>query len=251
MRCYACVTDGGEARQYPGIALASTGMNCAVFNSVMLTDATRCADLRQMAELANVHFNERKLGWTFWLCEDLLEEANRDHVRSVFRTMGMLNIAHAPGMYAERLHPPSRALNGITVRKVEDHATRLDFAHLSSIIFALPFNTAKEVYCVPALWTGPMTGWVGYHSGIPVSMVSVVIAAGAAGVYSLGTVPEYQHRGFAEAILRHALADAQAETGSEATVLQSTRQGFNLYLRLGYRVVTQFAVYLHEGRNGF
>lgn len=251
MRCYSRVSPQGEAREYPGLVLASTGMNCAVFNSAMLTGCVGCADLKQLVGAAHLHFHQRSLGWTFWLCEDLLNGSNRNAIRSVFRELGMAGIAQAPGMYAERLRPPSRPLAELTVRKVSDDTTRLDFAHLSSVIFSLPFKVSREVYGSPALWDGAMTGWVGYYAQVPVSLVSVVIAADAAGVYSLGTLPEFQRRGFGETILRHALSRAHEETGYETTVLQATRQGFNLYSRMGYRVVTQFAVYLHEGCNGF
>jgi ribosomal protein S18 acetylase RimI-like enzyme len=92
-----------------------------------------------------------------------------------------------------------------------------------------------------------MTGWVGYTGGRAVCIVTVVVGGGVLGVYSVGTLPEYQRRGFAETAMRYALARATERTGLRASVLQSTAQGMNLYTRMGYRVVTRFGVYLNEG----
>jgi ribosomal protein S18 acetylase RimI-like enzyme len=70
-----------------------------------------------------------------------------------------------------------------------------------------------------------------------------VVCGGAIGVYSVATLPAFQRRGFAEALMRRAIAGARAETGIETTVLQSTPAGMPLYRALGYRPVTRFQVY--------
>jgi ribosomal protein S18 acetylase RimI-like enzyme len=150
-------------------------------------------------------------------------------------------------MYAEELQPPARHAAELELREVNSESTRLDFAHLSSIIFSLPFQTSCDIYGSQTLWDGPMTGWVGYLDDRAVCIVTVVIGGGVLGVYSVGTLPEYQRRGFAETAMRQALAQASATTGLRTSVLQSTAQGMNLYVRMGYRVVTRFGVYLNEG----
>jgi ribosomal protein S18 acetylase RimI-like enzyme len=216
----------------------------------MLSAPANQSDLQRLLTLAGVHFRHRHLGWTFWLCEDLVPQAERRTAHARFRHLRMDCIAQPPGMYAERLAPPERAPAALDIRQVLDASTRTDFAHLSSVIFSLGFQTSRNVYGSPELWEAPMSGWVGYWEGAPVSLIAVVIAAGAAGVYSVGTLPVFQGRGFAETMMRHALSWVRDTTGIESTVLQSTSQGLRLYKRLGYRVVTQFGVYLKEG-NGF
>jgi ribosomal protein S18 acetylase RimI-like enzyme len=221
-------------------------MDCSVFNSAMLTQPAAEGEFRRSLSLAAVHFAQRKLGWTFWLCEDLLERSFRPEARNLFRASSMCPIAQAPGMIVERLAAPRRHAH-LDIRRVQDVTTRLDFAHLSSTIFSLPLETARLIYGGADLWHAPMTGWVGYSEGLPVSIASVVIGAGVAGVYSVGTLPAFRGRGFAESLMRHALECARKETGIETSILQSTNQGINLYLRMGYRIVTRFGIYLHEG----
>jgi ribosomal protein S18 acetylase RimI-like enzyme len=223
MRCYARVSERGEARDYPGLSVASCGLNCAVFNSAMLSRPVEQRDFVQAVTLADVHFRQRGLGWTFWLCRDLVPAPLQKEATLMFRNSGM------------------------EFRAVIDETTRLNFAYLSSVIFSLPFDTSQKIYGSSTLWNGPMTGWVAYLNGRPVCIVTVVIGGGVLGVYSVGTLPEYQRRGFAETAMRYALARASEATGLHVSVLQSTAQGMNLYARMGYRVVTRFGVYLNEG----
>jgi len=250
MRTYAAVGDGSEALDYPGVTIASSGLDVPVFNSAMLN--AEPADLPASIATAAVHYKNRKLGWTFWLCEDMLRPEQRDWViRTAFRNKGMMRIASPPGMYAPVIKPRTKPAAPLTMHRVACARTRLDFAHVASAVFALSFRTAKQIYCATGVWDGPSYGWVAYYKGKPVAIVTVVIASGALGVYSLGTLPQHQGCGFGETLLRHALEHAQHETGLACSVLQSTPQGLNLYVKMGYRVVTRFSIYLREGCGSF
>ncbi len=247
MRCYSRVSEQGEARDYPGVAVSYCGLTAAVFNSALLNAPADEEGLRRALTLASFHFRQRGVGWTLWLCEDLLTEASlRKRVRTLAQESGLDQIATPPGMYATHLEPPAHVLPVLTYRRVDDASTRMDFAHLSSVIFSLPYQTSQQIYGNEALWARPMSGWVGYVGSQAVTLACVVIGAGAAGVYSVGTLPAFQRRGYAEAIVRHALGESRAEVGSDVTVLQSTSQGMKLYTRMGYRPVTKFGVYMYE-----
>jgi ribosomal protein S18 acetylase RimI-like enzyme len=247
MRSYSLIGNGSEARDYPGVTIASSGLDLPVFNSAMLSAATE--NLDPMIATADTHFRARGLGWTFWICDDLVSRDLREWaMRVMFRAKNMSRIASPPGMYADKIAPRKRREAPLTFSRVgDDEQTRIDFAHVAAIVFSLPFKTSRNIYGSAGLWQTPSYGWVGYFERKPVSIVSVVIAADAIGVYSLGTLPQHQGCGFGETMLRHALEQAQYDTGIHRSVLQSTTQGFNLYLRLGYRVVTNFSIYMREG----
>jgi ribosomal protein S18 acetylase RimI-like enzyme len=246
MACYARVSSRGETRELPDVAATSCGVDIAVFNSALLTRRVTRTALAQAVADSSTHFTREGVGWSFWLCDDLVAPEIRAESRRVFDSHGLTLVARPPGMLAERVLPPARSLREVECRPIEDGQTRLDFAHISSIVFALPFSSAKCVYAEPALWQWPMKGWVGYVNQKPVSIVTVVIAADAIGVYSLGTLPQYQGCGYGEALLRHAISECSRETGLRRSILQTTNEGFNLYLRMGYRVVTTFSVYTKE-----
>ena len=59
-----------------GVTIASSGLNVAVFNSAMLTEYT--TNLEPRSTTVDVHFRARGLGWTFWVCDDLLAPELRE-----------------------------------------------------------------------------------------------------------------------------------------------------------------------------
>lgn len=246
MACYARVSDGGDTQEFADVVSTCSGLNLAVFNATLLRDAVDDARLEQSIVTADRHYCARKVGWSFWLCKDLIPAMSRLSCREVFGRHGLSLLAEPPGMYAPHLEPPTRPLPLLDVIRVSDQTSRLDFAYLTSVIFALSFEAAMTIYGQPAVWTGPMRGWVGYAQGKAVSMVTVVVADGVAGVYSLGTLPQHQGCGYGEAMLRRALDEVRIESGVSETVLQTTQMGLALYLKLGYRVVTSFSVFSKE-----
>lgn len=86
-------------------------------------------------------------------------------------------------------------------------------------------------------------GYVGYLREEPISTAALVTGGGVAGLYNVATVPGHQRRGYGEAIVRHTLEAARREHGLERSVLQSTKAGYALYERMGYRALTNVAVY--------
>ena len=246
MACYSRVSERGDTADLSGVTANSCGVDLAVFNAALLTAPATYAQLEKAVTACASHYRGRRLGWSFWLCDDLLDPQSRAASRNVFSDRGLTLVARPPGMYMEKINPATRHRTGIDCRPISDERTRLDFSHISSVVFALPFVSAQRIYGGSAVWQPPMKGWVGYVNNKPVSVVTTVIAADAVGVYSLGTLPQHQGCGYGEALLRQALEEARKETGITRSILQTTDDGFNLYLRLGYRVVTSFSVYTKE-----
>ncbi|HUS06803.1 MAG TPA: GNAT family N-acetyltransferase [Bryobacteraceae bacterium] len=249
MRCYSFASVEGEIRELPGVTIASCGMNYPVFNSAMLTSPVEGGEqeLDQRIALAAVHFKARMLGWSFWLCEDLISPGLRCMVAQIFRKRNMEPIAQPPGMLAAKLEPSTRQLPCLNCRRVNDDRTRFDFSDVASVVFSLPFATSTKIYGPESTWKSGMAGYVGYLNGKPVSIVATIATGRAIGIYSLGTLPQHQGYGLGETLIRHAVAESQRENGLDTVVLQATKEGFGLYVRMGFRIVTSFAVYLREG----
>jgi len=246
MRFFGTARGNGEIRSLSALTLISSGIDYSVFNAAVLGSPVRGRSIEGLGmELkeAEEFYRRRGLPWSFWACEDLIEEKLWGRVLDRLDRMNMRHVTTAPGMYAERLRPPSRALPEVTVRPVSDAETRTAFAHITSMAFEIPLPICRAVYAEDRAWQGTYTGWVGYHGRTPVSTTALVVRAGAIGVYSVGTLPAFQRRGYAEAAMREAIARASAETGMERTVLQSTAAGMALYRAMGYQAVTRFQVF--------
>lgn len=243
---FSVVKDTGEIREMPGVLIISSGIAFPMFNAAYhLTAPSGAADdLERRIALARVHFSVRGLRWCYWLCEDRLEKPVLRRTREIFGKHDMHLAMSAPGMVSDRLPPPDRPLPALECRRVSGEASRLAFSHIMSVAFGIPFSVAAEVYGGENIWGTGFTGYVGYVDGDPVSTAAIMIAAGVIGVYAVGTLPGHQKRGYAETIMRYAVERAREESGIERTVLQSSQAGLPLYLKLRYRQVTGFQVFV-------
>ena len=243
MRCYSQATAAGEAREYDGIAVTCSGLDYSVFNSAMLTSIVEDErDFDRRLAMAAVHYAARGVGWSCWICEDQFAQDVLKRSDPIFSKYGMHLLTTAPGMVADPLAGGGRRA-AVECRRVHDAKTRFDFADVACVVFVLPFRISEAIYGQPGYWSSGMRGYVAYWKGKAVAVVSTVLASGAVGVYSLGTLPQHQRHGVGETLLRYALADTAAETGVARTVLQSTQAGLSLYRRMGYRTVTRFRIY--------
>jgi len=109
---------------------------------------------------------------------------------------------------AEGLAPAVRALPTLEFRRVCDAATRADFSYLMTVSFGLPPPVAREIYESEGTWSGGLTGWLGYCGNVAVTSAATLSTDAAVGVYAVGTPPTHRRKGFAEAIVRQALAEA-------------------------------------------
>jgi GNAT superfamily N-acetyltransferase len=246
MRFFGSARAEGEVRRLSSLTLISSGIDYSVFNAAVL-DSAVCGSsiegLRMELKEAEQFYEQRRLPWSFWACEDLIEDGIRNKVRDMLTAMDMRHLTTAPGMYAERLLAPSRTLPEVTIRPVSDNETRASFAHITSMAFEIPLSVCRAVYADERAWKGAYAGWIAYSGRVPVATVALVVCGGAIGVYSVATLPVFQRRGYAEAMMRAAIARTSAETGIERTVLQSTSMGLPLYRALGYQPVTRFQVF--------
>jgi ribosomal protein S18 acetylase RimI-like enzyme len=242
MRCYSQATAAGEVREYPGIVVTSSGLDYSVFNSAMLTSPVENElDLDRRLAMAGVHYAARGVGWSCWVCEDQLTLVLK-RCDVWFAKYGLHLLTTAPGMIADPILPVGRRTE-VECRRVHDARTQFDFADVACVVFLLPFRVSEAIYGQPGYWSSGMRGYVAYWRDKPVAVVSTVLAAGAVGVYSLGTLPQHQRRGIGETLLRYALEDTFAATGVNRTVLQSTQAGLSLYRKMGFRNVTRFRIY--------
>jgi ribosomal protein S18 acetylase RimI-like enzyme len=110
------------------------------------------------------------------------------------------------------------------------------------VCFHVPLPWFREVFDNDSVWERFIC-WVGYVDGEPVSTAAAVMGGEAVGIYNVATMPEHRRHGYGETVMRHAVVEAQRRYGIEQAVLQSTPAGQRLYERMGFRTVTNVAVY--------
>ena len=246
MRFFGQATGSGEVSPLAGVVAIYSGIDYGVFNIAMLDGpiAPHSNDFDSRLREAAHYFKGRTTRWSFWLCEDLLEPSDRRRARLSLGDFGFQAISHPPGMATSNLLPPVVDLPKLDVYPVSNKTLQNAFAEITALSFDIPYDVARAVYAQDSAWRGAYQGYVGFINGRPVSIVAIVVAAEAIGVYSLATDPSHRRRGCAEAVMRAAVSDTQRRTGLERIVLQSTDVGYPLYRRMGFRDVTRFSLYL-------
>jgi ribosomal protein S18 acetylase RimI-like enzyme len=245
MRFFGQASGSGDIEERDGVLLIDSGVDYSVFNMALLTSpAESRPQFEERIGVAADYFRRRGARWSFWLCEDLLKGQARRKYEESFDRLRLRRLTEAPGMIAEHLAAPTRRLPAIECRRVGDRQTRSDFTQITSANFDIPYATCRLIYEPERAWKFDYSGYVGYSDGRAVTTVAIVLAAGAAGVYSVSTAPAFRRHGYAEALMRHVLAEYARERGIERTVLQATRAGYAMYQKMGYREVTRFSVYI-------
>ena len=242
-RVVAAGRGAGEIRELPGVSIAAAGVSFQMFNAAFLSAPVGSeAELEQRIHLSAAHFRTRGLDWAYWVCDDYLENRTRRKSRQTFERYGLRHAVDLPGMVADRIVPPLKPPPALTIRRVDDEATRAAFCGIGSVCFHVPIDWFCEVFDNAPVWDR-FAAYVAFQNGDPVSTAAIVMGGGAIGVYNVATVPDRQRRGYGEAVMRHAVAEAQREHGVECSILQSTPAGLRLYERMGYRTITRVSVY--------
>lgn len=84
--------------------------------------------------------------------------------------------------------------------------------------------------------------YIGYLHEQPVATASLYLAAGAAGIYFVMTIPAAQRQGIGAAITLAPLVEARA-MGYATGVLGASAAGFPVYQRLGFREYCRIGIY--------
>ncbi len=233
----------GDVSELPGVSIASLGARFQMFNAAYFSaPVAGPADLEDRIRLASRYFSSRATRWSFWVCEDWLAPPARRVLNRSFDRAGLRIASEMPGMVAEALRPPKRALPDLDCYPVDSPESLADFQGIGSLCFHVPLLWFTEVFDAAMLTHRPrFECWVGYHEGLPVATAATVRTGEVLGLYNVATEPGHRKRGYAEAITRHVVAHAAPRP--EALVLQSTTHGLRMYERLGFRTVTRILVY--------
>ena len=240
----------GKREQRRGMTLVTAPVPHSAFNVAAIdSPAEDEADLLFRVHEASEHFRKLGRGWNFYASEDMLDSRTARRLDLLLDEMGLVRILDAPGMEADELEAPRRTLPELQYEPVTTARARLAFTGLVSLAFHVPYDTAKTLYLPEERWrpqegvATALQGCVGYLDGSPVTCTATMEHAGVLGVYSVATLKEHRRNGYAEAVVRHAVAEHRRHGFSGRLVLQSTPDGRRLYRAMGFRRTTRFAVY--------
>jgi GNAT superfamily N-acetyltransferase len=175
----------------------------------------------------------------------VIAPAIADELAPVAQSLGLLPVGTMPLMtYQPTKAPGSTPATGpYTVNKVQTTAELEDVKDVLSGAFQLPRAPMDRVL-IPAMINVPgITFFLTHCAGQPVSAVMTTTTDHVVGIWSMGTIPEWQRQGAGRATLTAVLVH-HVTRGARLFYLGATPQGKPLYDQVGFRTLEEVAVWV-------
>ena len=149
------------------------------------------------------------------------------------------------GMALERLDPRVRTNHDVQVEVGRDADTLSRAAEIYAEAYHLPTSAATYMKSVmmTALYDPAVYIYLARLHGIPAGSLTLVLKAGVAGLYGLGTLPEYRGHGVGTSLMVRAILEASA-LGFRVAVLQAPPSAVRLYRRLGFETYFRVEIFI-------
>lgn len=235
---------GHRIEHTDGVSVVLSGTGMVLLNAATLSSpATDLQDLERRARKAVELARDGGVPWLFALSDSWSPGGDASATAELLARLGFTPAVSLMGMVADAITPPRRPVAGLELRRVADAETRAAIADLNSAAYGVPIPAGRASVAHEALWNDRAFGRVGYVGGQPVCSAATFIVEKIRYVGFVVTAAEHRRKGYAEAVMRSCLDDAQSATGFQTTVLHATDMGRPVYEGMGYRAVTRFAFY--------
>jgi len=151
----------------------------------------------------------------------------------IAKEVGLVPIVPMISMETDHLLAPRRPPADLSVRRVVDDKSARDLAMLNAHAYGMPMELWD---CIAGMhfWPSDCRAFVGYSGETPVSSAAALPINGTAYIALVATAPEQQGKGYAETVMRHAVAEGQRTMGVTRTTLHASMMGHPLYRAMGY-----------------
>ena len=151
----------------------------------------------------------------------------------IAKQAGLVPMVPMISMETDRLFEPRRPAADLHIRRVIDDRGAADLAMLNARAYGMPLELWE---CVSGMhfWPSDCCAFVGYIGQTPVSCAAALPINGTAYIALVATAPEQQGKGYAETVMRRAVAEGQRAMGMTRTTLHASMMGHPLYRTMGY-----------------
>lgn len=143
----------------------------------------------------------------------------------------------------ESFHPLTDPYPGLTIQKVRNKQDAFQYAFCTSKAFGIPADFIDAVSEVMGKQDQNITNYVGVIAGEPKAISTIFYSNDVAGIYNVGTLPEYQGKGVGLEMMTTTLLKAKLD-GYKTAILHSTPAGIRLYEKLGFSRYGEMQQYL-------
>ena len=229
---------GTEMRRLGSTVAWDTRIPMRSFNGVAVLEPTTSDDLRTALNW----ITGRTIAFSVWVREDLVAPVER-----IVLEAG-LERDEDVGEPVMAIRPPAdvpEAPAGVSVREVVDEAALEDHIQ-STMASGFPEDLTRQVFGPWWLDDPDIRMFTAYLDGHPVGHSLAIRSGSTSGIFSVGVPEGLRGRGIGTAVTWAAVR-AGYDWGCELVALQSSPMGFGVYRRMGFEVLTHYAIY-RQGR---
>lgn len=234
---------GAEVQDDGEILWTVTGVPVAAFNGVLR--ATLPPDrVDDVISAVGATLDSRRAPWSWYVgpASLPLDLADRLRARGFRPLEGLPGMAAAVGPPAD----PPAAADGLRFEEVRGEASLEAFGTLLGLAFEMPPMVVEPFLrlldVAATVDPAALRNFVALDDGEPVACGSLVLAAGVAGLYNIGVLPDRQGRGIGTAMTSALMAEGAA-AGARTAVLWSSAAGTRCYRRLGFDERCRLTIY--------
>jgi hypothetical protein len=240
-------TPGCEAHQDARLTRFAIGIPLDILNGVVGAKLP-AGEVESTITAMLDYFRPRRVPIRWWVGP----ETQPADLGRYLEAAGFVHAGDTPGMAVELRELPESmpTPTGFTISVVEDEPALRQWIDVLNSSYHIPVELHQptidlELRRAVGLPTSPRR-YLGLCNGDPVAISALHLDAGVAGVHVVGTIPEGRGKGFGAAITLRPLLDART-MGYRVGTLQSSKMGFQVYQRLGFKTFCQFGVYIWSG----
>ncbi|MFD8865602.1 GNAT family N-acetyltransferase [Streptomyces sp. NPDC059590] len=239
---------GADVRDLPGIAVRWADCRFAFWNCVTLTEVGAESELvgQRLSQAADIMRSKKQPGF-LWLFEDLLDGQARSALGAAVERAGLQHAFPGTGMAGDLLPIPEPAHPDLTFVRVTSDEHLRAYADLNSRAYGSPLEDGRDGLDGSRLWMNEVHAYVAMRGDVPVACAATVEAEGRLFVVLVATAPQWQRRGYGEAVTRKALHEGARATGLTRATLHATVAGAPVYPRIGFQPNSPIHFYSLQG----
>ncbi|MFD9904641.1 GNAT family N-acetyltransferase [Streptomyces sp. NPDC059063] len=224
-----------DVRDLPGIAVRWADCRFTFYNCLTLTEQGTDPALlaRRLGQAADIMRAKQHPG-LLWLFEDLLDDEARTTLEAAAEQAGLQYAFPGRGMAADLPPLPDPVHPDLTFVRVRTDEQLRAYADLQSRAYDLPLEEGRDGLAGSAYWKSEMHAYLGLRGDVAVACAATVAAQGRLFVAFVATDPQWQRRGYGEAVTRKALYEGARATGLTRATLHATAAGAPVYPRIGF-----------------
>ncbi len=193
-------------------------------------------ELLHFSRLTQEKFLNAGVRGTFTLPSSWLPREGMDALESA----GFVIDVKTMGMRTAHLNDPLRRTP--VIRPIEGDEASSIMAAVNAEAYGFP--GMHDEIAMQSFWTDPVRAYVIEETGQPAAVGAVVTQNGIAYMMWFATCSPFRGKGYAQAILHRAWADAKEQDGAKLTVLHATSMGRPVYHKLGYTAIAEFPCFI-------